>query len=56
MVLRSWQALLAQCYEIDANKAFVCDNGRDRELSFPKQVVDAVSAGAEFGRCAHIND
>jgi hypothetical protein len=42
--------------EIDANKAFVCDNGRDRELSFPKQVVDAVSAGAEFGRCAHIND
>lgn len=42
--------------EIDANKAFVCDNGNDYELSFPKQVVNAVKKGAEFGRCAHIDD
>ncbi|MCG9711071.1 hypothetical protein L1D46_20075 [Pseudoalteromonas sp. Isolate3] len=42
--------------EVDANKAFVCDNGRDRELSFPKQVVEAVKLGAEFGRCAHLDD
>ncbi|WP_448569220.1 hypothetical protein [Thalassotalea ganghwensis] len=42
--------------EIDANKAFVCDNGVDMELSFPKQVVEAVKKGADFGRCAHIND
>lgn len=42
--------------EVDANKAFVCDKGKDRELSFPKQVIDAVKKGAEFGRCAHIND
>ncbi|WP_338593243.1 hypothetical protein VXM60_09795 [Shewanella khirikhana] len=43
-------------FAVDQNKAFVCDNGTDRELSFPKQVVQAVQAGAEFGRCAHIND
>lgn len=42
--------------EVDANKAYVCDNGVDMELSFPKQVVAAVKKGAEFGRCAHIND
>lgn len=42
--------------EVDANKAFVCDNGTDYELSFPKQVVKAVEKGAEFGRCAHIAD
>ncbi|WP_206483754.1 hypothetical protein [Thalassotalea sp. G2M2-11] len=42
--------------DVDANKAFVCDNGVDMELSFPKQVVEAVKKGAEFGRCAHINE
>ena len=42
--------------EIDASKAFVCDNGRNVELSFPKQVVQAVKKGAEFGRCEHLND
>lgn len=41
--------------EVDANKAFVCDKGQDRELSFPKQVVKAVKAGAKFGRCAHLD-
>ncbi|MEW6990824.1 hypothetical protein AADZ91_09055 [Colwelliaceae bacterium 6441] len=42
--------------EVDANKAYVCDNGVDIELSFPKQVMAAVKKGADFGRCAHIND
>ncbi|MCH1930633.1 hypothetical protein L9G16_10600 [Shewanella sp. A25] len=42
--------------DINANKAFVCSNGVDQELAFPKQVVEAVNAGAEFGRCAHVND
>ena len=42
--------------DVDANKAFVCDKGSDVELSFPKQVVAAVKKGAEFGRCAHLND
>ncbi len=43
-------------FDIDMNKAFVCENGVDMELSFPKQVVQAVKQGAEFGRCAHLND
>lgn len=42
--------------EVDANKAFVCKDGQDMELSFPKQVVEAIKKGADFGRCAHIND
>ncbi|WP_026375805.1 carboxypeptidase-like regulatory domain-containing protein [Aestuariibacter salexigens] len=42
--------------DIDIDKAFVCDKGQDRELSFPKQVLKAVEKGAEFGRCAHLND
>ncbi len=42
--------------EVDANKAFVCKHGINQELSFPKQVVEAVKGGAEFGRCAHIDD
>ncbi|MEW6981932.1 hypothetical protein AAD001_04685 [Colwelliaceae bacterium 6471] len=42
--------------DVDANKAFVCDNGVDMELSFPKQVVAAIKKGADFGRCAHIDD
>lgn len=42
--------------DVDMNKAFVCENGKDVELSFPKQVVAAVGKGAKFGRCAHLND
>ncbi|WP_075593188.1 MULTISPECIES: hypothetical protein [Pseudoalteromonas] len=42
--------------EVDANKAFVCKDGINQELSFPKQVVEAVKGGAEFGRCEHIDD
>ncbi|MFY8273462.1 hypothetical protein AAEU32_05000 [Pseudoalteromonas sp. SSDWG2] len=42
--------------EIDANKAFVCKDGTNQELSFPKQVIAAVKAGAEFGRCEHLED
>ncbi|QYJ75053.1 hypothetical protein [Shewanella sp. FJAT-52076] len=42
--------------EIDANKAFVCKDGVDQELAFPKQIIAAVKAGAEFGRCAHVNE
>ncbi|GAB1048052.1 MAG: hypothetical protein WAqPseu_23020 [Shewanella algae] len=42
--------------DVDLNKAFVCRDGQDVQLSFPKQVVAAVKDGAEFGRCAHLND
>ncbi|MBS3797533.1 MULTISPECIES: hypothetical protein [unclassified Pseudoalteromonas] len=42
--------------EIDANKAFVCKDGTNQELSFPKQVIAAVKSGAEFGRCEHLDD
>ncbi|MEO2282061.1 hypothetical protein [Pseudoalteromonas pernae] len=42
--------------EIDANKAFVCRYGMNEELSFPKQVIEAVKNGAEFGRCEHLED
>ncbi|WP_105200279.1 hypothetical protein [Pseudoalteromonas sp. T1lg10] len=42
--------------EIDANKAFVCQGGVNQELSFPKQVIEAVTGGAEFGRCEHLDD
>ncbi|WP_295802636.1 hypothetical protein [uncultured Microbulbifer sp.] len=43
-------------FDIDMNSAFVCKNGQDREVSFPKQLIAEVKAGAEFGRCAHLND
>ncbi|WP_243880005.1 hypothetical protein [Shewanella algae] len=42
--------------DVDLNKAFVCREGQDVQLSFPKQVIAAVKGGAEFGRCAHLND
>lgn len=40
-------------FDVNMNKAFVCKDGVDQELSFPKQVVEAVQKGALFGRCAH---
>ncbi|WP_100643676.1 hypothetical protein [Alteromonas facilis] len=43
-------------FDVNMNKAFVCENGVDKELGFPKQVVSAVEKGAEFGRCAHLDD
>ncbi len=44
-------------FDVDMDKAYVCKNGVDQELSFPKQVVQAVTKdGAEFGRCDHLND
>ncbi|WP_105214583.1 hypothetical protein [Pseudoalteromonas sp. T1lg22] len=42
--------------EINANKAFVCKDSVNQELSFPKQVMAAVKNGAEFGRCEHLDD
>jgi hypothetical protein len=43
-------------FDVDMNKAFVCKDGVDQEVSFPKQLIAEVKAGAEFGRCAHLND
>ncbi|MCK7598041.1 hypothetical protein M0G74_12230 [Microbulbifer sp. CAU 1566] len=43
-------------FDIDMDTAFVCKDGRDREVSFPKQLIAEVKGGAEFGRCAHLND
>lgn len=43
-------------FDVNMDKAYVCDNGVNKELSFPKQVVAAVKKGAEFGRCEHLND
>ncbi|MGZ9897694.1 hypothetical protein [Shewanella gaetbuli] len=43
-------------FDVDADRAYVCESGQDVELSFPKQVIQAVKKGAEFGRCAHLND
>ncbi|MFC6440826.1 hypothetical protein [Bowmanella sp. JS7-9] len=43
-------------FDVDMTKAYVCKDGQDMQLSFPKQVVAAVQKGAEFGRCAHLGD
>ncbi|QCZ93293.1 carboxypeptidase-like regulatory domain-containing protein [Salinimonas iocasae] len=44
-------------FDVDMDKAYVCQNGTDQMLSFPKQVVQAVTNhGAQFGRCDHLND
>ncbi|AOS96352.1 hypothetical protein AUP74_00885 [Microbulbifer aggregans] len=43
-------------FDIDMDTAFVCKDGQDREVSFPKQLIAEVQGGAEFGRCAHLND
>jgi len=40
---------------VDMDRAFVCDNGMDVELPFPHDVIEAVEAGAVFGRCAFID-
>lgn len=42
-------------FDIDMDTAFVCKNGQDREVSFPKQLIAEVKNGAEFGRCAHLD-
>ncbi|MEI6860003.1 MAG: hypothetical protein V5788_09520 [Shewanella sp.] len=42
--------------DVDMSEAYVCKNGKDKRVSFPKQLIAEVKAGAEFGRCAFIND
>ncbi len=38
---------------LDMDKAFVCKDGRDREVSFPRQMIKQVQRGALLGRCEH---
>ena len=38
---------------LDMDKAFVCKDGRDLEVSFPKQLIKQVKRGALIGRCNH---
>ncbi|MCA0900288.1 MULTISPECIES: zinc metalloprotease [Microbulbifer] len=43
-------------FAVDMETAFVCDGGEDREVKFPNQLIAEIKDGAEFGRCAHLND
>lgn len=43
-------------FDVNMNKAFVCKDGVDQELRFPKQVLAAVEQGAAFGRCGHLTN
>jgi hypothetical protein len=42
-------------FHLDIDQLFVCDDGVDVQVGFPNGMVDALNAGAEFGRCAHID-
>ncbi|MGI2258957.1 hypothetical protein [Shewanella sp. GXUN23E] len=38
---------------LDMEKAFVCRDGRDLQVSFPNQLIKQVKRGALLGRCNH---
>ena len=42
-------------FHINIDQVFVCENGQDVQVGFPNGMIDALQAGAEFGRCAHID-
>ncbi|GAA4359989.1 hypothetical protein [Kangiella marina] len=39
---------------VDMDHAYVCDNGQSIQTGFPRGFVNKVKAGAEMGRCEHV--
>ena len=42
-------------WHIDIDQLFVCKDGVDVQTGFPNGLREEMAAGAEFGRCAHID-
>ena len=42
-------------WHIDIDQLFVCKDGVDVQTGFPNGLVEEMQAGAEFGRCAHLD-
>jgi len=42
-------------WHINIDQLFVCKDGMDVQTGFPNGLVEELQAGAEFGRCAHID-
>ena len=43
-------------WHVDIDQVFVCQNGTDIQTGFPNGMLNKLAAGAEFGRCAHLDD
>ena len=43
-------------WHIDIDQVFVCEDGKDVQVGFPNGLVSKLEKGAEFGRCAHLDD
>ena len=41
---------------IDVDQAFVCEDGNSIQTGFPNGLANKIKAGAEFGRCEHLDD
>ena len=43
-------------WHVDIDQVFVCQDGADIQTGFPNGLRSKLAAGAEFGRCAHLDD
>ncbi|MEJ2604960.1 MAG: carboxypeptidase-like regulatory domain-containing protein, partial [Gammaproteobacteria bacterium] len=43
-------------WHVDIDQVFVCRDGADLQTGFPNGLREELAAGAEFGRCAHLDD
>jgi len=47
---------IPMAWKVDADQVYVCEKGKDRLVGFPNGLRAKIKKGAEFGRCAFIND
>ena len=43
-------------WHVDIDQVFVCRDGADIQTGYPNGMRTQLEAGAEFGRCAHLDD